>query len=435
MTKEPKAETRTAVEIVVLWGDRSSVLAAVHLDPPRDFVLAEDGGEGADFVVAEGTLHGTPHRLVRTEGGRPEVAAPGEQPRAITGDVSLVRVGDLVFRVRSVVPEQRLPAAPLDREPLRYVAATGAVAALFGALVALEPGASGTLSGDQLDLDSRLVQTLLARPEALPDAAPVAAGATLERTAGRSGAAGDESAPERVRRGQRSGRELGGRESTPASTSSVRTAGVLGVLQSMAGSFGGMGSPYAGDAALGSDPTTILGALVGGPFGTAHGSFGLDLHGSGRGVGDDADGTIDTGGLRTRGDGDGDPYGRVNGLCRGEGCRPSARPSVTPVGEGDTVGSIPQDAIRRVVRRHLPEIRFCYEQALESRPDLEGRVTTSFVIGSTGTVSFAQVASSSLGSAAAEQCIASAVRRWTFPAPTDGGIVRVSYPFSLTTAQ
>lgn len=243
MTKEPKAETRTAVEIVVLWGDRSSVLAAVHLDPPRDFVLAEDGGEGADFVVAEGTLHGTPHRLVRTEGGRPEVAAPGEQPRAITGDVSLVRVGDLVFRVRSVVPEQRLPAAPLDREPLRYVAATGAVAALFGALVALEPGASGTLSGDQLDLDSRLVQTLLARPEALPDAAPVAAGATLERTAGRSGAAGDESAPERVRRGQRSGRELGGRESTPASTSSVRTAGVLGVLQSMAGSFGGWARP------------------------------------------------------------------------------------------------------------------------------------------------------------------------------------------------
>ena len=34
-----------------------------------------------------------------------------------------------------------------------------------------------------------------------------------------------------------------------------------------------------------------------------------------------------------------------------------------------------------------------------------------------------------LGNPAAENCIAQAVRRWTFPQPKGGGIVIVSYPF------
>ena len=76
-------------------------------------------------------------------------------------------------------------------------------------------------------------------------------------------------------------------------------------------------------------------------------------------------------------------------------------------------------------------MKFCYEQGLQARPDLEGRVVTRFLIGPTGAVASATVQSSDLGDGRVESCIANAVRRWTFPQPEGGGIVRVSYPFLL----
>ena len=45
------------------------------------------------------------------------------------------------------------------------------------------------------------------------------------------------------------------------------------------------------------------------------------------------------------------------------------------------------------------------------------------------------VASSTLGDPQVENCIAQAVRRWTFPQPEGGGIVIVTYPFMLTSPE
>jgi TonB family protein len=77
------------------------------------------------------------------------------------------------------------------------------------------------------------------------------------------------------------------------------------------------------------------------------------------------------------------------------------------------------------------EVRFCYEKQLNARPDLQGRVTIKFMIAPTGEVRAAAVDSSDLGDPKVEQCIASALRRWVFPAP-EGGVVVVSYPFLLS---
>ena len=79
-------------------------------------------------------------------------------------------------------------------------------------------------------------------------------------------------------------------------------------------------------------------------------------------------------------------------------------------------------------------MKFCYEQQLNSRPDLEGRVTTKFVISPTGSVQSAMVSSSTLKNQGVESCIVRAVRRWTFPAPDGGGVVVVNYPFLLNSA-
>jgi TonB family protein len=98
-------------------------------------------------------------------------------------------------------------------------------------------------------------------------------------------------------------------------------------------------------------------------------------------------------------------------------------------------GSLSREVIRRVIRRHINEVRFCYEQELTARPDLAGRVTVSFIIAATGAVQTASVASSTLSNARVEQCIVTAVRRWTFPAPDGGGIVGVNYPFVLDSSE
>ena len=102
-------------------------------------------------------------------------------------------------------------------------------------------------------------------------------------------------------------------------------------------------------------------------------------------------------------------------------------------GEAVVRGSLSKEVIRRVIQRHRNEVRFCYEQQLNARPDLEGRVLTRFIISPTGTVQAATIAESTLRNANVEQCIARAVERWTFPAPEGGGIVVVTYPFVLST--
>ncbi|MEM7609346.1 MAG: AgmX/PglI C-terminal domain-containing protein, partial [Myxococcota bacterium] len=103
-------------------------------------------------------------------------------------------------------------------------------------------------------------------------------------------------------------------------------------------------------------------------------------------------------------------------------------------GKADVRGSLSREVIRRVVRRHNTEVKFCYEQELNARPDLEGRVTIRFIISPTGAVQNAVTQATTLRNQRVENCIAQAVRRWTFPSPDGGGIVIVNYPFLLSAA-
>src|SRR4051812_47478989 len=49
-------------------------------------------------------------------------------------------------------------------------------------------------------------------------------------------------------------------------------------------------------------------------------------------------------------------------------------------------GTLDKEVIRRVIRRHLPEVRFCYEKELARSPNLFGRVIVQFTIAGTGEV-------------------------------------------------
>ncbi|HVI01654.1 MAG TPA: AgmX/PglI C-terminal domain-containing protein [Enhygromyxa sp.] len=125
-------------------------------------------------------------------------------------------------------------------------------------------------------------------------------------------------------------------------------------------------------------------------------------------------------------------YG-VGGLNLIENGTASASTSSKVVqGEAKITGKLDGDIIRRIVRAHLNEVRKCHETGLSKNPVLAGSVTINFVIGSTGKVAAAMVEETTLDDATVANCIAKAVKRWTFPKPEDGGNVIVSYPFELS---
>ena len=103
-------------------------------------------------------------------------------------------------------------------------------------------------------------------------------------------------------------------------------------------------------------------------------------------------------------------------------------------GTAEVRGSLDKEIIRRVVRNHLKEIRFCYEQGLHRQPDLAGRVSVGFTIRGDGGVLATHVAGSTLQSPSVESCMAGAVRRWAFPASPTGGATVVTYPFVVVPA-
>jgi hypothetical protein len=78
-----------------------------------------------------------------------------------------------------------------------------------------------------------------------------------------------------------------------------------------------------------------------------------------------------------------------------------------------TTGPLDRDVVRRIVRAHLNEIRFCYNQGLAL--DLaEGEVAAAFEIDAGGHVRATKASSSDLAPRTT-RCIERAVERWRFP--------------------
>jgi TonB family protein len=164
------------------------------------------------------------------------------------------------------------------------------------------------------------------------------------------------------------------------------------------------------------------------------GAAGFGLVGSGKGGGGVGEGTIGLGNLGTIGHGSGGGYGSDGGYGAKTGALRSRKGSAPEVamGTAEVTGSLDKELIRRIIRRHINEIKFCQErEVVRGRPG-RGRVLLRFTIGPEGSVLQSIVQSSTVGNPAIEQCMAQAVRRWEFPKPRGGGIVSVVYPFVLT---
>lgn len=122
-------------------------------------------------------------------------------------------------------------------------------------------------------------------------------------------------------------------------------------------------------------------------------------------------------------------YGSENGL--GDKTNVSV---VSGGAEEDFIGTIDKEAVRRVVRAGLREIRGCYERELnklEKGERLEGKVVISWEIIAKGKAANVRVKSSTLGSAKVENCVRERLAGWIFPEPPEGMSADVTYPFTF----
>ena len=187
---------------------------------------------------------------------------------------------------------------------------------------------------------------------------------------------------------------------------------------SESGALDGMG----GIASLDADMQGGLGGVIGAK-GVQAGSGGLGSRGSGLGGGGTADGI---GGLGTKGSGRGSSgYGQGGGSVGKKRSGGSIKSGGNPI----ILGALDKSLIDAVIKRNMSQIRYCYQRELTKNPSLKGKIIVKFVIAADGSVSKAEIKSSSMGSQAVEDCITGRFKRFKFPEPKGGGIVIVSYPF------
>jgi hypothetical protein len=378
-----------------------------------------------------------------------DALAAGKDLTLPAGSRASMKLGDVTFLINSV-PEPRRPKLPV-RADWQYHSFNGAAALAVIAALAMMfffPPSSRALSIDQLAEQNIYYRVLTNPHEIIPkDELPEwmnkqdqkddePEGGKGQREVGDEGQMGDIKA-------KKSDKMYGikGPKDHPdprmAKDQREKMAKDVGILSAMSQTLNMPTSPFGSDNPIGNDVENALGALMGSSVGPNFGFGGTGMIGTGSGGGGTCEGCIGLGNWGKIGHGGGMGDGVGYGPGPGGLKNPYKGTKVPPkiVGEGKVKGSLSKEAIRRVIRQHINEVRFCYEKSLSANPDLAGRVNIAFVISPTGAVMSSKVAKgTTLGSGTVETCIAKAVRRWTFPSPEDGGVVMVTYPFMLKPA-
>lgn len=154
---------------------------------------------------------------------------------------------------------------------------------------------------------------------------------------------------------------------------------------------------------------------------------GTSLDKLGGGGGGTGGSTLKVGGLGTAGKG-----GGTTGY-KGSGALSLGNIGNAEVGaieeESEIDGGLDKEAIARVIRAQLGQIRYCYERQLSANPDLYGKIMVKFTIGAAGSVVAQAIGNTSLNNAMVEGCILRRIAGWQFPNPKGGTNVLVTYPF------
>jgi len=422
--------TTSALAISVRWGDRLISSQVLRRDDPRAFSLG--AAPGSDVTVPRAGQasfsFGADGPVVRfTDGVRGQVFRNGDVTLPMSevihrglaqeeGDgwaLPLGRRDGVVLEFGSVAVEawpMKAPtrvgfgAAAWDYRWLNVLLATAMLALLVVVrfeLFALEGDAFGDDGVSASAVTLRRVLVTAEKPERRPPTSPERAPERQKAPKQASASGSPRPRPSPVTRGEGGARAIG-----------------PDVKKLFAG-LGGQG--VMGNGGLAKELTQALGSVVG----TSNGLGGLSLRGSGGGG--DLGGPLRIGGIGLR---SGPPgSGPDVSLKKGEGAGPVIE-ETQPVVACAAVGCLDKELIRRVVREHLSQVRFCYERLLPSQPTLSGRVVVKWHVTGAGLVDASEVASSTAASPELGNCLAGRVRTWRFPAAkqAEAGFT-VSYPF------
>lgn len=146
-------------------------------------------------------------------------------------------------------------------------------------------------------------------------------------------------------------------------------------------------------------------------------------------------GGVGIGGVGTKGFGGGGGGGQGSGfgtgIGSGLGAGSGARDIAFDASNVAVRGGLERSEVDAVIQENIAQIRYCYNQGLRTNRDLQGKITTTFVISADGKVKSSRIASSTLGSPTVDNCVKDRVLTWQFPRPRGGGEVAVNYPFLL----
>lgn len=440
-----------AVEVTVRWG--TQVMAVAHLKQGQGYVL----GEGGDFVMPEEVIGGARMDLVVARGDAFYANVPGSGEKAISHSEKItVTLGAFTVDIAGVRAGKKIPLgfmASLAGGALGAIALSFLGHTAILASMAMFMPKIGADDAEAIDRTQMLqMQALLnasaekeqerIKEEQTSSADPAGGGSTGgEPHKGESGEAGttkpvttkghmsfkgSDPAPQLSRREER---EL------------AANFGMIGMIASATKSEGPT-SPWATTDHAGTEAENRMGAMFGADpndqMGYGLGLWGVGEGGGGKGEGIGIDGVGNTiggggGGPGKWGIGRGDKDGIGNGHGPGGGGHVAKAPTMREMNIKSN-GTLPPEAIQRVVRMNFGRFRACYDSALRTNPSLTGRVVTKFVIARDGSVSMASDGGSDLPSQEVVSCIVRNFQSLSFPTP-EGGIVTVTYPLMMTPAE
>jgi len=395
-----------------------------------------------DFYCPPDTLPGDDHSLIRWDDGAPAchvapnwtgfVERDGERITLDTvrvagglatdedgcvvlplnqGERIVVDTGRGIFATHLVPPGKRLLTRARDRVDgpfTAFLASAAFMGAMCGIVLSSTPS---TMNVDTIELPARFAEIFLQEPvverhQEQPEKVAESEGAKAKKDEGKVGR--DDAVMDRAK-GDKV--ELA---KSQIDKEVAENAGVLGALRD-----GSELDGVLGNTGLSMDILGGIGGLIGAK-GVQYGTNGLGSRGSGLGGGGTARGI---GGMRTKGRDGG--YGTGDGIMGGKRIGEIRNPG----GDAIVFGQMDKAVVDAVVRRHLRNIRYCYQRELQRDPQLVGKVTVKFVIAGDGSVSSATTKSSTLDSSDVESCINGRFLYMEFPEPKRNGIVIVTYPF------
>jgi hypothetical protein len=339
-----------------------------------------------------------------------------------------VTVGETTFLFQfvappPVMPKPQLPASVKANWADRIDWSMTVIAA-FSFL--LHFGAVGFFYSDWADkvVDDEAVAGLLERIKSLPPLPPVETAQTTETSD--QGTTAEKAAPKSPSSGGGAKQAGGGPGPAKGSVSKAEGAALLSKLDQMdaatIGALSNSGAATQGVLREGNVPTGSLDTFANSSAGVgASGPGGLKMTGPGGGPVTPGKGG---GGLASVGSGGGAEGTRGSG----EGTKLEGPKASVSGGGSVSVGKVSN--AERVLAAARGRIRACYQNGLNSNPDMEGRVSFVVSIGGSGSVSNANVTPTGTINGSVVSCIQGVLKGLNFEAPEGGAAtVNGSYNF------